>query len=236
MTQPVERPAFETTTRPRREIPRALWRLAGGLAIAHIVLVLGGASQLPSVLLSDGADVAKQTFVAANVGQAMAAGYVESLGLVVLLPVLVFLARAVGRRTEAGRWATQTALAAGVSYVAITLATGTPAGAAALYGAHNGVADAATLALVANVRNFAFYLSILALGAHAIGTGIAAVTDGAMKRWVGFGGIGVGVLLFAAVAAAGLTNGDSLGVLFILWMIWWVGLGIALIRRGSAKA
>ena len=28
MTQPVERPAFETTTTPRGEIPRALWRLA----------------------------------------------------------------------------------------------------------------------------------------------------------------------------------------------------------------
>jgi hypothetical protein len=236
MTQPVERLAFETGTTPRRELPPVLWRFAGGLAIAHIVLVLGGASQLPEVLLSDRADVAKQALGAANVGHAMVGGYVESIGVLVLLPVLVFLARAVGRRTEAGRWATQTALAAGVCNVAITLATGTPAGAAALYGAHNGVADAATLALVDNLRNFAFYLSLLALGAHAIGTGIAAVADGTMKGWVGFGGIGVGLVLFAGVAAAGVTNGSSVGLLFIVWMIWWVGLGIALIRRGSAEA
>ena len=125
-------------------------------------------------------------------------------------------------------------MAAGVCYVAITLATGLPAGAAALYGAHHGVADAATLAMVGNVRNFAFYLSILALGGHAMGTGIAAVTDGTMKRWVGFGGIGVGVLLFAGVAAQGFT--DSADIATLLWMVWWVGLGIALIRRGSARA
>ena len=134
MTKSAEHPAFETTTTPRREIPRGLWRLAGGLAIAHIVLLLAGFSQEPAVLLSDSADVVLRTLVAANVGQAMAGGFVESLSFVVLLPVLVFLARAIGQRTEAGRWATQTALAAGVSYVAINLATGMPAFAAALYG------------------------------------------------------------------------------------------------------
>ena len=185
-------------------------------------------------MLTDSADVVKRTYVGANVSPVLAGGYVESLAFVVLLPVLVFLARAIGQRTEAGRWATQTALAAGVCYVAITLAVGMPAGAAALYGAHHGVADAATLALVGNVRNFAFYLSILALGAHALGTGTAAVTDGTMKRWVGFGGVGVGILLFAGVAAQGLTDGANYASM--LWMIWWIGLGIALIRRGSAKA
>ena len=87
---------------------------------------------------------------------------------------------------------------------------------------------------VGNVRNFAYYLSILALGAHALGTGIAAVTDGTMKRWVGVGGIGVGILLFAGVAAQGLTDGANYASL--LWMIWWIGLGITLIRRGSTKA
>jgi hypothetical protein len=194
--------------------------------------MLGGFSQEKSAMLTDSADVVKRPYVGANVGRVLAGGYVESLAFVVLLPVLVFLARAIGHRTEAGRWATQTALAAGVCYVAITLAAGMPAGAAALYGAHHGVADAATLALVGNVRNFAFYLSILALGAHALGTGIAAVTDGTMKRWVGFGG--VGILLFAGVAAQGLTDGANYATM--LWMIWWIGLGIALLRRGSAKA
>ncbi len=234
MTQAIERPTLERATTARREIPGALWRLAGALAIAHVVLLLGGFSQEKSPLLSDSADVVKQTFVGANVGRVLAGGFVESLAFVVLLPVLVFLARAVGRRTEAGRWATQTALAAGICYVAITLATGMPAGAAALYGAHHGVGDAATLALVANVRNFAFYLSILALGAHALAIGIAALSDGTMRRWIGFGGVGVGLLLFAGIAASGLMDGAGLPVM--VWMVWWIGLGICLIRRGSAKA
>jgi hypothetical protein len=234
MTQSLERPEFESTTIARREIPGGLWRLAGGLAIAHIILTLAGFSQEKSAMLTDSADVVKRTLVGANVSRVLTGGYVESVAFVVLLPVLVFLARAIGQRTEAGRWATQTALAAGVCYVAITLSIGMPAGAAVLYGAHHGVADGATLALVGNLRNFAFYLSVLALGAQALGTGIAAVTDGTMKRWVGFGGIGVGILLFAGVAAQGLTDGVDYST--ILWMVWWIGLGIALIRRGSAKA
>ena len=234
MTQVIERPAFDSTTTARTAISGPLWRFAGGLAIAHVVLLLGGFSQEKSPLLTDSADVVKQTFVGANVGRVLAGGFVESLAFVVLLPVLVFLARAVGWRTETGRWATQTALAAGVSYVAITLATGMPAGAAALYGAHHGVGDAATLALVANVRNFAFYLSLLALGAHAVGIGIAALTDGTMKRWVGFGGIGVGIVLFAGIAAQGVLEGA--GIATMLWMVWWVGLGVALIRQGPRQS
>ncbi len=234
MTRSIERPALEVQARTRRNIPGGLWRLAGGLAIAHVVLVLGGFSQEKSAMLTDSADVVKRTYAGASVSRVLAGGYVESLGFVVLLPVLIFLARAIGQRTEAGRWATQTALAAGVCYVAVTLATGMPAGAAALYGAHHGVTDAATLAMVGNVRNFAYYLSILALGAHALGTGIAAVTDGTVKRWVGVGGIGVGILLFAGVAAQGLTDGANYASM--LWMIWWIGLGITLIRRGSTKA
>jgi len=233
MTQSIESPALESTTRQRREIPRALWRLAGGLAIAHVVLMLGGNSQERSPFLTDSPDVVKQTFVGADVSHVFAGGYLEALGFIVLLPVLVFLARAIGQRTEAGRWASQTALAAGLCYVAISLATAIPAGAAALYGAHHGIANAATLAVVDNVRNFAFYVSILALGAQAVGIGIAAVTDKAMKRWVGFGGIAIGILLFAGVAAAGY---DGVNVVFIPWMVWWVGLGIGLIRRGSAEA
>lgn len=237
MTQSLERPAPAVASPPRREVPRAMWRLAGGLAIAHVVLLFGGSSQEKSPLLSDGPEVVKRALVGANVGQAIAGGVVESLSFLVLLPVLVFLARSIGQRTEAGHWATQTALAAGVCYVVITVATAIPAGAAALYGAHHGVADAATLALVDNVRNFAFYLSLLALGTHALGIGIAALTDGTMKRWAGFGGIGVAIILFAGVAAEGLTHGGAAsGMPFMLWVIWWIGLAISLIRRGATTA
>jgi hypothetical protein len=66
--------------------------------------MLGGFSQEKSALLTDSADVVKRTYVGANVSRVLAGGYVESLAFVVLLPVLVFLARAIGQRTEVGRW------------------------------------------------------------------------------------------------------------------------------------
>jgi hypothetical protein len=233
MTRPFEDSTTDVPTAPRREIPAGLWRLAGILAIAHIVILYAGLSQETSAMMADTADATKATYVAASLGRVLAGGYVESLGIVLLLPVIVFLARAIGRRTEASRWATQTALTAGICYVAIGLGVGQAAGAATLYGAQHGVTDAATLALVGNVRNFAFYLSLLLLGAHAIGTGIAALLDGTMRRWVGWGGICVGILQFAGVAVQGMADGVVYAPL--LWTVWFFGLAICLIRRRATK-
>jgi hypothetical protein len=234
MTPTFESPATSVTTVPRRGIPGGLWRLAGILAIAHIVALFAGFSQEKSAMLTATADATKATYVEATLGRVLAGGYVESVAFVLFLPVIVFLARAIGRRSEAARWATQTALTAGICYVAITLASGMAAGAAALYGAQHGVTDGATLALVGNVRNFAYYLSLLVLGAHAIGTGIAAVLDGTMKHWVGWGGICTGILLLGGVATEGLTDTADYAVL--PWTVWFLGLGIGLIRRGSTTA
>lgn len=234
MTAPSENRANNNSTLPQHEINGSLWRLAGILAIAHIALVITGFSQQKSAMLTESADATRGTYAGADLSRVLAGGYVESVAFVLFLPVIVFLARAVGRRTESARWATQTALAAGICYVAITLASGMAAGAATLYGAQHGVTDGATLALVGNVRNFAYYLSLLVLGAHAIGTGIAAVLDGAMKQWVGWGGICTGILLLVGVAIEGLT--DAADYTMLLWTVWFLGLGICLIGHGSTRA
>ena len=80
---------------------------------------------------------------------------------------------------------------------------------------------------------YAFYLSLLLLGAHAIGTGIAALLDGTMRRWVGWGGICVGILQFAGVAVQGMADGVVYAPL--LWTVWFFGLAICLIRRRATK-
>jgi hypothetical protein len=231
---PSFKPETDVPTAPRGEITGSLWRLAGSLALAHIALVITGFSQQKSAMLTESADATKGTYAGADLSRVLAGGYAESVAFVLFLPVIVFLARSVGHRSEPGRWATHTALAAGICYVAITLSSGMAAGAATLYGAQHGVTDGATLALVGNVRNFAYYLSLLVLGTHAIGTGIAALLDGTMKHWVGWGGICAGILLFIGVAIEGLT--DAADYTMLLWTVWFLGLGICLIRRGSTKA
>jgi hypothetical protein len=221
----------ETRTRSDVHSP-ALWRVAGGLAIAHVVLLFAGFSQERTTSLGDTTDGARRALVEGGLARTMAGGYVEAFSFVLLLPVLAFLVHAVGTRTAVGRWAASTSLIAGVCYVAVTLATGIPAGAAALYGGHHG-GDLATAVMVNDVRNFAFYLSLLVLGLQAVALGVAARSDGFSPRWTGLGGVVVGILLMAGVAGAGLGLHDYAS---LIWMIWWIGVAIALIRNAPTTA
>ena len=94
------------------------WKVAGALGIAHLVLIFGGLAVQTPVLFEDGrAGIAR--YVDADLPRTVAGGYVELIGFLLLLPVMVFVARAVGR-TPTGRWAATTALVAGGTYVAVT--------------------------------------------------------------------------------------------------------------------
>lgn len=218
-----------TEAPPRTDAhPPALWRIAGGLAIAHVILLFAGLSQeRPGVVLGGSPDDARYALVEGSLARSMAGDYVESFGFVLLLPALVFVAQVIGTRTALGRWAASTSLVAGVSYVAITLATGMPAGAAALYGGHHG-ADLSAAQMVNDVRNFAFFLSLLVLALQAIALGVAARSDRFSTRWIGAGGILVGVLLLAGVAGAGLGLHDYAS---LIWLVWWIRVGVLLIRN-----
>jgi len=230
MTQ-ITRPADQVVVRDR-PIGPALWRTAGCLAIAHVVLLFAGFSQEKSVVLTDGPATVARVYGSGSLGRIFTGGYVETLSFLVLLPCLVFLGRALGR-DEGAKWAAQTALGAGLVYVCTTLAAGIPAGAAAVYGAHHGLASAGTLTVVNDVRTFAFYLSLLALGVVSLGFGIAALRDGVLTRWTGWGGVAVGSLLL--LGPAGQRWSDTINTTSLLWMIWWVGVGVALIRQGTAE-
>ena len=216
-----------------REIPGRLWRVAGVLVILHVVLMLAGFSQERSVVLTDGSGTVQKVYGSGSLGRIFAGGYVEVLAFLVLIPAVIFLSRAFGRRTEIGRWAAQTALAAGITYIASTLAVGLPVGAAAVYGAHHHLADGGTLAVVNDVRNFAFYVSLAVLGVHALAIGVAALADGVVRRWVGFGGIAVGIVMLLAMTTERWI--DTVNFSSLLWMVWWVGVGVSLLRRASSR-
>ncbi len=222
------RTAQTTSTRPGP----ALWRVAGGFAIAHVVLVFAGFAMQRSVSLGGSLADYRRALTQGGLGRVMVGEYIEALAFLLLIPVLAFAAQAIGRRTPLARWASQTSLLAGITYVAITLATGMAAGAAVHYAGRHG-ADLQTLVVVSEVRFFAYFASLFVLAVQAIGLGIAARSDRFSPRWVGIGGVVIGVVLAVGVAGAGIGLHDYASM---LWMIWWVGVGVALIRNAGRAA
>lgn len=213
-------------------IPRRLWRLAGGLAIVHVVLILAGIFLQNGPRFSDGTKGIQKYYVEGDLARSFSGGVLESYGFLLLIPVLVFLARAVGRSTEGGRWAAQTGLMCGLAYVAVTFAVGFPAGGAAMYGAQRGLDVDAAFALN-NVRFFGYFLSLILLGGSTLGIALSALADGFHRRWFGGFGIVAAVALLVSTPLAGIDQQDW-GTL--VWMVWFIGLGVLMLRHRPTAA
>ncbi|MFC7493625.1 MULTISPECIES: hypothetical protein [unclassified Nocardioides] len=213
-------------------IPRQLWRVAGVLAIAHVVLIpISLALEMPA-LFSDGADGIADAYGDGNMALSFTGGVIESVAFLMLIPVLVFLGRVLGRGSELGGWAAQTGVICGAAYVAVTFAVGFPGGAAAMYGVQHGLDLEAALA-INNLRNFAYFLSLLLLGGSTLGFSVAALAEGVHRRWWGLFGSVTSVALLASTPLAALQLHDW-GVL--VWMVWFLGAGVLMVRHVEDRA
>ncbi|HEX2895119.1 MAG TPA: hypothetical protein VHO29_14070 [Marmoricola sp.] len=212
------------TTEPASD-PRP-WRWAGGFALAHVVVLFAGFSQ--EVVVSHGTSLTKlqDTYGSANLTRVFGGGYVEAMGFIVLVPALVLIARLFGRQTETGRVAAQSFLAFGLVYAAATLAVGFAPGAAALYAAHHDV-PIGTVAAINDIRNYGFYLQVAISLAMALSLGVAALAERVHVRWVGWGGVAIGAIGIIATPLAQNATG-------MLELVWWVGLGVLLLRGAPA--
>jgi hypothetical protein len=206
-----------------------MWGAAGLLVLAYVGSFVAAIALTGPPTVHDGQGVIEHSWNEGNLLLAMTGGYVLLLGLLCLTAAMVFLARTVGHRTEAGRWAAMTAAAAGVLYVVTIVAGGLAPGAAALWGFEQGL-DLQTALAVNNVRNFAYFAVMPVLGAHALALAAAAFIDRMFAWWVGWGGVIVGVALLLAIPAA--TIGVQYGM--PLWLLWWLGIGVSLLRHRAA--
>jgi hypothetical protein len=222
LTEAPDRPTA-TTADPRP------WRWAGGLALAHVVVMLGALSQEGVILAhGDSATKVQHELGTASLDKMFGAGYVEALAFLVLTPAIVLLARLFGRRTELGRVAGQSFLGLGIAFVGSTLAIGFPPAAAAAYAAHHGV-DAGTIAAINDLRNFGFVLQVALLAGMTLALGIAALDDRVHTRWVGWGGVVVGSIGLVVTPFA--HNAVSMA-----WMVWWVGMAVLLLRGAPSRS
>ena len=167
------RRAARTEEFPCTPIPRRLWQIAGVLGIVHIVLIPVGIAIQQSPLFEEGTNGIRESYVEGDLSRTLTGWLVGSFDFLLLIPVLVFLARALGRRTEAGGWAAQTGLMCGIAYVTVIFAVGFPAGAAAMYGAQHGLEVDAAFALN-NLRIFGYFLSLMLLAGSTLGIALSA--------------------------------------------------------------
>jgi hypothetical protein len=206
---------------------RRPWQAAGALALAHVVLIPVGIALQQSALFADGTQGITDAYVEGDLARSFTGGVLESFGFLLLVPALVFLGRVLGRRSEAGAWAAQTGTACGLLYVAVTFAVGFPAGAAAMYGAQHGL-DLDTAFALNNVRIFGYFLSLLLLGGSTLGFALAALADRVHVRWFGGFGVVAGLALLVSTPLAGIGQQDW-GTL--VWMVWFVGVGVLMLRH-----
>ena len=205
------------------------WRWAGGLGLAHVVLMLGAFSAEGVAAAEHGSSAGSvlRLYGSVSVGRVELASYVEALAFLPLLVALVLLGRLLGQRTETARVAAQTALLLGVAQIAATFAIGFPPLTTAVFAAHHG-ADATLVATVNDLRNYGFLLQVGLSAAFSLALGIAALAEGRLTRWVGWGGVVVG--LGGLVVTPFAHNAVSMA-----WMVWWVGLSVACLRGGGSR-
>lgn len=205
---------------------RRLWRLAGGLAIAYVVLSFAGVSLQSSLLLGDKPSVVEGALVSSSMPRIFTGGYIEFLGVLVLLVGGLLLAQLLRSESETGRWLSSCIAAAVVVQVAVDLAVGFAAGAAALYDGHHG-APLATITTVNDIRNFAFFLTGGVVGVMVLGIAAAGRLVGTLPRWLSYSGYVVGFANIAAIPGARI---QLMNVTTMLWFVWFVALGVVALR------
>ncbi len=208
-------------------IPRRLWQIAGVLGIVHVVLIPVGIAIQQSPLFEEGTRGIRESYVEGDLSRTLTGWLVGSFDFLLLVPVLVFLARALGRRTEAGGWAAQTGLMCGIAFVTVIFAVGFPAGAAAMYGAQHGL-EVETAFALNNLRTFGYFLSLMLLAGSTLGIAVSAIAEGVHPRWFGVFGVFTAIALFVSTPISAVGEAD-LGTL--VWMVWFTGVCVLMLRH-----
>ena len=203
-------------------------RVVGWLMLAHVLLVFVGIALMQPGLIQDGVDDITRAY-GHEVARPVAGGVLELLAFVILLPTMVYLSGILGTRTEVGRLAAQTGVLAGVGYVALSFAPGFSGAATAMHLVQSGL-DVETAYALNSLRVYSYIVSLMLLGAHALCLAVAAWQDHTHTRWVGWGGLVTGLALVASVPL-GAVHLHDYGTL--VWLVWWVGLAVLLLRGRS---
>lgn len=206
---------------------RRLWISAGWLTIGYVVLTFVGAVFQKQVTLGDKPSTVAKALVTSSMAKGFTGGYIELIATFVFLVTALLLARLLRGDGDVSGWLATCMGGAAVAYVAVQIATGAAAGAAALYNGHHG-APLATVTTVDDIRNFGFSLSGGIAGVFVLAASGAAQVTGLLPRWLVYAGYVVGVICIAAVPAVKSGAPQTL-----LWFAWLVVTGVVTLRQAG---
>jgi hypothetical protein len=204
-----------------------LWRVAGGLLLAHVILLLAGYSQMRVPVLGASSDDIVRTYAGVPATRMYLGGYVGILAWLALLAAVTLLARLLRGSTESSRWLAGLVATAGVAATAVTAVAFVTTG-AAYYGAtHRYTAD--VVAGITTVSKFADLVAMSVLGVCAVAVGAAGLAGRTLPRWIAVISLLVGVVGIASGANQGLLDVGNL-----LWLAYLVVFSVVLLR-GPAR-
>lgn len=210
---------------------RRLWLTAGWLLVGYVVLTFAGVGFEHSLMLGDKPSAASAALVESSLTKNFAGGYLEYLGTLVYLVGGLLVARLLRGDSATGEWLSSCIAAGAVVGVAVTVAVGYPAGAAALYDGHHG-APLATVTAVNDIRNFAFFLSGGLSALFALGVAGAVVLTRRLPRWVAYSGAALAVLYLVTIPGAGR---GVFNVATLLGFVWLAALGVVSLRQARHR-
>jgi hypothetical protein len=205
---------------------RRLWRIVGSLAIAHVVLMLAGFTLQRVSRLGDAAGSALATYRGSSVSAAGIGSAVSLAGFVALLFAAPLLAQLLRGDTAASRWLSRVIASTASVYVGITLAVGFAASGAARYGAHHGLPES-TVDALNTLHWFGVFVATAILGVFILTVAARLWVSGQLPRWIAVLGFVAGICCLAAAVNPPENIVDNTT---LVWMAWFVALGVAALR------
>jgi len=196
-------------------------RIGAGLGIVSIVLVATGfavAAATETTIASPPSEVAA-FYTGAGLARTLTGGIVEMLGLLLFLPFAAVLTGRVRGDGLSGDLLAPTARMAATVYVAICLAPGMSAGAAALWLAHHGSPDPVVLIALNDLRVLSYFVALVAFALFLVTIGTAGRLTGRLPGWAVWSALAIGVAIVASLPWAAANLIDVFGLLGLLWVV-----------------
>ncbi len=201
-----------------------LWRIAGTLCLAHVVLLLAGYSQMKSPTYGARPTSIVTTFAGVSTSTMFVGGFIALIAWLVFLAAVTLVGRLVRGTTETAGWLASLGVAAGTLATAVTIGGAFATTGAAFYGAKHGYSPD-LVAGITYVGKFADFVAIASLGVCAVGIGGAALAGGALARWFGWLSVAAGI-----VGVIGATGSATLNFATVVLLGWVVVLAVMLVR------